>query len=141
MLTYGYICIKRRCSAPRERGSWRPSSSSSINHSAPQVSLRGDNWLGTHEAGLLRMAGLHPGCEVVDANFVSELIATPYCVLIDHVWRCVVVSIRGTMSLEDCLCDLQADPMDMESCGRKWGFDGRGMLAHQVGSSFDWLIC
>ena len=96
------------------------------------VSVRGDNWLGTHEAALLRVAGLHRGCEVVDAQFVSGMTETPYCVLVDHNWKCVVVSIRGTMSLDDCLCDLQADPACMEESGRRWGFDGTGMYAHQV---------
>lgn len=96
------------------------------------VSVRGDNWLGTHEAALLRVAGLHRGCEVVDAQFVSGMTETPYCVLVDHNWKCVVVSIRGTMSLDDCLCDLQADPVCMEDSGRRWGFDGTGMFAHQV---------
>lgn len=96
------------------------------------VPLRGDNWLGIHEAGLLRVAGLNRGCEVVDAQFASGVKTTPYCLLVDHEWRCVVISIRGTMSLEDCLCDLHAEPLNMEDPGRKWGFDGRGMYAHQV---------
>ncbi|CAN0394058.1 unnamed protein product, partial [Hapterophycus canaliculatus] len=96
------------------------------------VSVRGDNWLGIHEAALLRVAGLHPKCEVVHAQFVSGIAETPYCVLVDHAWRCVVVAIRGTMSLDDCLCDLQADPVRMEESGRRWGFDGSGMYAHQV---------
>lgn len=94
--------------------------------------MRGDNWLGTHEAALLRVAGLHRGCEVLDAQFASGVTETPYCVLVDHQWGCVVVSIRGTMSLDDCLCDLQADPACMEESGRRWGFDGSGMFAHQV---------
>lgn len=102
------------------------------NDDKAQVSIRSDNWLGTHEAGLLRVAGLHAGCEVVDAQFASGVAATPYCVLVDHDWRCVVVSIRGTMSLEDCLVDLQADPVCMDESGRRWGFDGSGMFAHQV---------
>ncbi|CBJ32677.1 BiP [Ectocarpus siliculosus] len=97
----------------------------------PGVSVRGDNWLGTHEAALLRVAGLHRGCEVVDAHFASGVVETPYCVLVDHAWRCVVVSIRGTMSLDDCLCDLQAEPACMEESGKRWGFDGRGMYAHE----------
>lgn len=106
----------------------------------PRVSVRGDNWLGTHEAALLRVAGLHDGCEVVDAQFESGIEATPYCVLVDHNWRCVVVSIRGTMSLDDCLCDLQADPACMEESGRKWGFDGTGMFAHQVRFVFVFVV-
>eukprot|EP00903_Cladosiphon_okamuranus_P015368 g14194.t1 len=96
-----------------------------------RVPMRGDNWLGTHEAALLRVAGLHRGCEVVDAQFVSGITETPYCVLVDHNWKCVVVSIRGTMSLDDCLCDLQADPECMDESGKRWGFEGNGMYAHQ----------
>ncbi|CAN0410611.1 unnamed protein product, partial [Scytosiphon promiscuus] len=47
-------------------------------------SVRGDNWLGTHEAALLRVAGLHQGCEVVHAQFSSGITETPYCVMVDH---------------------------------------------------------
>ena len=96
------------------------------------MSIRGDNWLGIHEAGLLRVAGFHRGCEAVDAHFSSGIFATPYCVLVDHEWRCVVISIRGTMSLEDCVYDLHAEPASIEEYGRKWGFDGRGVFTHQV---------
>lgn len=96
------------------------------------VSVRGDNWLGIHEAALLRVAGLHPNCEVIDAQFRDDVQATPYCIMVDHIWRCVVVAIRGTMSLDDCLCDLQAEPVSMAESGRKWGFDGNDMFAHQV---------
>lgn len=37
------------------------------------VSMRGDNWMGTHEAGLLRVAGLHSTCEIIDAQFKSGI--------------------------------------------------------------------
>lgn len=62
--------------------------------------------------------------------------ATPYCIMVDHVWRCVVISIRGTMSLDDCLIDLQAEPTSMSEAGRRWGFDGTDMYAHQVTGAF-----
>ncbi|CAN0231217.1 unnamed protein product, partial [Laminaria digitata] len=115
----------------RGRRKWASSHADDDNINGDgRLSLRGDNWLGTHEAGLLRVAGLHPGCELVDAQFTSGIEATPYCLLVDHDWRCVVVSIRGTMSLDDCLCDLQAHPKSMEESGRRWGFDGSDMLAH-----------
>lgn len=113
-------------------GGGRNGTESNLSSHGVGVSVRGDNWLGTHEAALLRVAGLHRECEVIHAQFVSGITETPYCVLVDHAWRCVVVSIRGTMSLDDCLCDLQADPVRMEESGRRWGFDGSGMYAHQV---------
>ncbi|CAM9453435.1 unnamed protein product [Discosporangium mesarthrocarpum] len=86
--------------------------------------------MGVHEAALLKMAGLH-NCELVFAHFGNGLRETPYCIMVDHNWECIVVSIRGTMSLDDCLTDLQAEPGSMEAVGIKWGFDGRGMYAHQ----------
>ena len=46
------------------------------------------------------------------------------------VWQTLVVTIRGTLSLEDCITDVQADPQSLEEVGREWGFDGRGRYAH-----------
>jgi hypothetical protein len=42
-------------------------------------------------------------------------------VVIDHKWRSVVVAIRGTLSLEDCIADALAESSSLAGLGRKYG--------------------
>jgi len=42
----------------------------------------------------------------------------------------VVIAVRGSLSLEDCITDVIADPVEMATAGERWGFDGRGKYAH-----------
>jgi hypothetical protein len=64
-------------------------SDTNINNSSSRTSvilwpvITGDNCCRIHEAGLLRVAGLH-NCELVSAAFSSDLAATPYAMLVDH---------------------------------------------------------
>jgi hypothetical protein len=48
-----------------------------------------------------------------------------------HRWKSVVVAIRGTMSLDDCIVDALAEPQELADVGKQWGFDGSGMYAHR----------
>ena len=51
-----------------------------------------------------RLAELgHPNTAVVYASFETDILATPYCILVDEDERTVVVTIRGTATLEDWL--------------------------------------
>lgn len=54
----------------------------------------------------------------------------PYCIVIDHKWQSVVVSIRGTLSLEDCVVDVLVDPQPLDDLGNEYGFDGEGQFCH-----------
>lgn len=54
----------------------------------------------------------------------------PYCIVVDHKWQSVVISIRGTLSLEDCVVDVLVDPKPLEALGRKYGFDAEGQYCH-----------
>jgi len=51
-------------------------------------------------------------------------------VVIDHKWRSVVVAIRGTLSLKDCIADALAESSSLAGLGKKYGFDGEGEYAH-----------
>lgn len=44
--------------------------------------------------------------------------------------QAVVIAIRGTLSLEDCISDALAEAASMQAAGEKWGFDGNGKFAH-----------
>ena len=43
---------------------------------------------------------LPAGSELVLAHFSNCLDETPYCVIVDHAWQTVVITIRGSHSLE-----------------------------------------
>lgn len=89
----------------------------------------GDNWLNLHENALLAHSGLDQS-DLIYANFENKYNQMPYCILIDHKWQSVVVSIRGTLSLEDCLVDVLVDPEPLDELGREFGFDGEGQHCH-----------
>ena len=101
--------------------------------------VEGDNCCRLHEAALLAQAGLDES-ELVYARFDNGLIETPYCVVVDRKWRSIVLSIRGSLSLEDCVMDVLCDPESLENLGCRFGFDGQGEYCHSgVVSRVEWL--
>ena len=68
--------------------------------------------------------------EVLFSSYENTLDLKPYSVFLDHRKRQVVVAVRGTLSLEDCLTDAICDAEELTQAGEVWGFDGRGMWAH-----------
>lgn len=62
---------------------------------------------------------------------VSFIAATPYAVLVDQVKETVVIAIRGTISMEDWVIDLQYVPSPLDKVGRICGFDGTGHHCHK----------
>jgi len=89
----------------------------------------GDNWLHVHKNALLAHSGLDDS-DLIYANFENKYNQMPYCIVIDHKWQSVVVSIRGTLSLEDCVVDVLVDPEPLDELGREYGFDGEGQYCH-----------
>jgi hypothetical protein len=69
--------------------------------------------------------------QLVYSNFVNGIDKTPYYISIDEEHRVVIVSIRGTASLEDAVIDLQLTPSDLGDIGRQCGFDGEGEFCHK----------
>ncbi|CAN0179485.1 unnamed protein product, partial [Hapterophycus canaliculatus] len=94
-----------------------------------EAEIRGDGWWGAHETAL--RSELPHGSELVLAHFNNCLDETPYCVAVDHTWQTIVITIRGSHSFEDFVVDAMAEPRSLESVGEEWGFDGRGMHAHE----------
>eukprot|EP00816_Leptocylindrus_hargravesii_P010370 CAMPEP_0196822226 /NCGR_PEP_ID=MMETSP1362-20130617/82634_1 /TAXON_ID=163516 /ORGANISM="Leptocylindrus danicus, Strain CCMP1856" /LENGTH=736 /DNA_ID=CAMNT_0042201723 /DNA_START=96 /DNA_END=2307 /DNA_ORIENTATION=+ len=106
-------------------------------------SITSDNICSMHEAALLKHAGLNQS-ELVYAQFQSSFTHTPYSITIDHKWRSVVLSIRGTLSFEDCVTDVLVDPVALEDFARRWQCDEQtftGEFAHSgVISCSDWIL-
>uniref|UniRef100_A0A7S4R4T3 sn-1-specific diacylglycerol lipase n=1 Tax=Ditylum brightwellii TaxID=49249 RepID=A0A7S4R4T3_9STRA len=102
------------------------------NGPTPSSPVIGDNCFGAHHAGLLSLLDVST-VSPSDVRYVqleSGFSETPYCIVIDHKWSSVVVSIRGTLSLEDCIVDVLVDPESLEELGREFGFDGEGQFCH-----------
>ena len=72
-----------------------------------------------------------PSTMLVYGTFLSDVIQTPYVVLVDEQEKSVVVSIRGTYSIEDMVTDLQFNSSNMSRVGEICGFDGSNMHAHR----------
>ena len=47
--------------------------------------------------------------DMIYANFNNELFLVPFCVLVDHFKKCVVITIRGTLSMRDVITDVTAE--------------------------------
>ena len=48
-------------------------------------------------------------CDLIYANFQNELFLVPFCILIDHLKKTVVITIRGTLSMRDVITDMTAE--------------------------------
>lgn len=89
----------------------------------------GDNWLHVHKNALLAHSGLDES-DLIYANFENKYNQMPYCIVVDHKWQSIVVSIRGTLSLEDCVVDVLLDPEPLDELGQEYGFDSGGQYCH-----------
>ncbi|EQC32379.1 hypothetical protein SDRG_10125 [Saprolegnia diclina VS20] len=92
--------------------------------------VHGDNWLHLHQAAL-QLETSSAADDIVYADFSNSVCKPAYCVMLDHEKQSVVVAIRGTLSLEDCLTDAIAYGYSMDEVATKYGCAGRGEFAHQ----------
>jgi hypothetical protein len=92
----------------------------------------GDNVAGFHRKSFLDFveADKYP----IDMAFVqvhNSVEVSPYCICVDHVWKTIVVCIRGSLSLEDYAIHIMVDREPMEEVGERYGFDGKGEHCHK----------
>merc|ERR1719343_334628 len=64
----------------------------------------GDTFCEWHKRALLLVAGI-PEADLVYAEFNNKLSTVPYCILLDHERSFVVLSVRGSLSMEDVVTD------------------------------------
>ncbi|XP_074649492.1 diacylglycerol lipase-beta-like [Tubulanus polymorphus] len=65
--------------------------------------------------------------DIIYANFQNQLYETPFCVILDHQTKSIVISIRGTLSLKDALTDMTAEG----ECLYLDGFKEQDSIAHK----------
>jgi sn1-specific diacylglycerol lipase len=97
----------------------------------PSGLVVGDNYCKVHKAALMLQAGIDDETtELIYAQLYNSFSEIPYCIIVDHAWKCVVLAIRGTFSLEDCVTDILIDPSSLEEMGHEFGFDGQDQYCH-----------
>jgi hypothetical protein len=90
----------------------------------------GDNLCGWHKQSLLLVAGI-PEADLVYAQFFNRFSLVPYCILLDHASQSVVVSVRGSLSLDDLVTDVHIDPECVYDLGQEHGFEAdRNQYCH-----------
>jgi len=91
--------------------------------------ISGDNCCSASHAGIASLIKMN-NAEIVYAAFENDSSAKPYAVFLDHDKESIVIAIRGTLSLEDCITDVLAEPIELVEAGERWGFDGRNRWTH-----------
>jgi sn1-specific diacylglycerol lipase len=91
--------------------------------------LDGDNAFQTNKKAILSTAGITED-DLVYVQLQSSFNDNPYCIMLDHGWKTVVVSVRGTFSLEDCVTDTLISPVLLEQLGQECGFDATDQYCH-----------
>ncbi|KAJ0399385.1 hypothetical protein ATCC90586_009177 [Pythium insidiosum] len=92
--------------------------------------IHGDNMFHLGQAALQLETGVRAH-DIVYASFKNSVYRPAFCVVLDHERREVVVAIRGTLSLEDCLTDAIAYGKALDEVAERIGCEGCGEYAHQ----------
>jgi sn1-specific diacylglycerol lipase len=95
---------------------------------AAEEGIKGDR---INEICLLKAIGIDSQVEVIYAQLGEGLAQTPYSIILDHAWKTVVVTIRGTLSLDDIVADLTLKPESLNDWGKRCGFDGSEYYVHK----------
>eukprot|EP00529_Nitzschia_sp_RCC80_P001868 CAMPEP_0113440922 /NCGR_PEP_ID=MMETSP0014_2-20120614/810_1 /TAXON_ID=2857 /ORGANISM="Nitzschia sp." /LENGTH=878 /DNA_ID=CAMNT_0000331737 /DNA_START=104 /DNA_END=2740 /DNA_ORIENTATION=+ /assembly_acc=CAM_ASM_000159 len=102
--------------------------------------INGDYPWQLHTAALKAISGCR-GSDLVYASYYDSAEKLPYCILLDHDWKTVVVAIRGTLTLEGVFKDISINPKELTEAGEVCGFDGRGLFCHTgMLRSSEWLL-
>ena len=120
-------CRKERRQARRQRQ--QQESSLLIEEGGDFPITVGDNLCQWHKHALLLVAELEEA-DLVYAQFENRFSLMPYCIMLDHESRAVVVSIRGSLSLEDLVTDALVDPEPLQELGEEFGFDATNQYCH-----------
>lgn len=100
----------------------------------------GDNICGCNLLAMLRESGLDED-DIEYAQFGVAVEQNPYCITVDHEWKSVVLTIRGTLSLEDAVTDLSIRPASLSELGERCSFDGEGEYCHEgMLVSAEWVL-
>lgn len=80
-----------------------------------EVLVEGDNCCKLHNAGLRMFTKQLERTELVYVSFKNDMSHKPFAVFVDHQKGWVVVAVRGTLSLEDCVTDAACEPEEVQN--------------------------
>ena len=91
-----------------------------------------------HSTAFMKEAGIMDEAEIGFACFHSDVVVSPYAVVLDHEWKSIVIVIRGTQSLQDVLTDLEIAPSRLEE---ETGYEGAPRYVHAgMLQTCQWMI-
>ena len=91
--------------------------------------IAGDYFWKPHTAALKAISGLDED-DIVYASFWQSIKKTPYMISLDHDWKSIIISIRGTLSMESLLADIALMPVELTTLGDECGFHGKDKYCH-----------
>jgi hypothetical protein len=94
------------------------------------LSIEGDNCCRLNFFGMKVLTKDLNNTDLVYVSYKNDTRNKPYGIFLDHEKEWIVIAVRGTLSLEDCITDAICEPTEMTEAGKVWGFDGRGRWAH-----------
>lgn len=90
----------------------------------------GDNCCSINHSAVNAVVEEMGDAEVVFASYRNDLEMKPYGIFLDHDTKSIVIAIRGSLSLEDCITDVLCKPSELLEAGKRWGFNGKNRWAH-----------
>ena len=98
---------------------------------AAATTVYGQDWCDNHKTALMMQAGIKDETsELIYLQLHSSFHDIPYSIMVDHRWKTVVVAIRGTFSIEDCITDVMVEPEKLDALGMEYDFDAAGQYCH-----------
>ncbi|XP_048223335.1 diacylglycerol lipase-beta isoform X2 [Perognathus longimembris pacificus] len=112
-------------SRSRRRPPAPPRGSPSYRSRTAEYDLVGGDQLNCHFGSILQTTGLQYR-DFIHVSFHDKVYELPFLVALDHRKECVLVAVRGTMSLQDILTDLSAESESLDL-----GVDLQDCVAHK----------
>lgn len=93
------------------------------------VDVESDNCCRCNYSAMKRIAGIH-NRDTIYVSYHNKLFQTPFFVSVDHDKKAVVVTIRGTLSLQDILTDfsVEAEKIPLDDGNPNEWFGHKGMI-------------
>ncbi|RWS28188.1 sn1-specific diacylglycerol lipase alpha-like isoform X6, partial [Leptotrombidium deliense] len=122
------LCPFLRCTRCAKRFGFKCCGSNSVLDSVYPPVIIGDNCCNCNYAALQRICQTHR-FEIIYITYHVAIGEPPFFVALDHEKRTIVVSVRGTLSLQDVITDLNAEGDLLPTNPRREGWFGhRGMV-------------
>jgi sn1-specific diacylglycerol lipase len=83
---------------------------------SPTVEFQGDNCCNLHKLGLAALTS-ELGCSLLYANFENDTVSKPFAVYFDAAHEEIIIAVRGTLSLDDCVTDAVAAAVELVQAG------------------------